>query len=140
MVKFYRTLIIKYYVPEWYEVCNGLIYGRAFYFAGGTHTNLLMDSINVSTVNNATGCEAVVFRDASVNGLTLTNTNISGFNNGIVLDNTGEPCRNSQQCFDEKYYDRLSVQWRYDGHLFRFCEYQYPDKKYRGRPQYSHFR
>ena len=62
--------------------------GRAFYFAGGMHTNLVMDNIQLSTAGNVRGAEGIVFRDAGVNGWTLTNSNISGFQNGIVLDNT----------------------------------------------------
>ncbi|WP_185096823.1 Calx-beta domain-containing protein [Chitinophaga barathri] len=62
--------------------------GRAFYFEAGMHTNLVMDNIQLSTAGNARGEEAIVFRDASVNGWTLTNSNISGFRNAIVLDNT----------------------------------------------------
>lgn len=65
--------------------------GRAFIFFGGQHNNLVMDNIRLRTLNNATGCEGVVFRDASVNGWTLTNSDILGFRNGIVLDNTGGP-------------------------------------------------
>ncbi|GAA0540526.1 hypothetical protein GCM10009415_22980 [Chitinophaga japonensis] len=63
--------------------------GRAFYFQAGMHTNLVMDNIQLSTAGNVRGAEGIVFRDASVNGWTLTNSNISGFQNGIVLDNTG---------------------------------------------------
>lgn len=65
--------------------------GRGIYFTGGTQTNLVMDSIFLTTANNTRGCEAIVFRDASVNGLVFTNSSISGFQNGIVLDNTGGP-------------------------------------------------
>ena len=65
--------------------------GRALYFTGGLQTNLIIDSVTLTTQGNARGCEAIVFRDASINGLTLTNTGISGFQNGIVLDNTGGP-------------------------------------------------
>ncbi len=32
-----------------------------------------------------------MFRDAAVNGLTLTNTSISGFQNAIRLENAGGP-------------------------------------------------
>ncbi|HWV65104.1 right-handed parallel beta-helix repeat-containing protein, partial [Chitinophaga sp.] len=62
--------------------------GRAFYFTGGMQTNLVMDNIQLSTANNTRGAEGIVFRDAGVNGFTLTNSNVSGFQNGIVLDNT----------------------------------------------------
>lgn len=65
--------------------------GRAFYFTGGTQTNLAMDNIQLSTQNNTRGGEGIVFRDAGVNGLTITNSNISGFQNAVVLDNTGGP-------------------------------------------------
>ncbi|HMF71021.1 MAG TPA: hypothetical protein VK616_06080, partial [Flavitalea sp.] len=73
------------------EPCGGLTNGRAFYFVGGMQTNLVMDSITINSLNNARGCEAIVFRDASVNGLNFTNSNISGVQNAIVLDNTGGP-------------------------------------------------
>ncbi|HEY8918032.1 MAG TPA: hypothetical protein VIM87_16415, partial [Chitinophaga sp.] len=63
--------------------------GKAFYFTGGMQTNLVMDNIQLTTANNTRGSEGMVFRDASVNGLSITNSNISGFQNGIVLDNTG---------------------------------------------------
>src|ERR1044072_2332605 len=63
--------------------------GRAYHFQGGTQTNLVMDNFQLTTLNNTRGGEGIVFRDASVNGWTLTNSNISGFQNGIVLDNTG---------------------------------------------------
>ncbi|HTF28048.1 MAG TPA: hypothetical protein VK625_04340, partial [Flavitalea sp.] len=55
------------------EPCGGLTNGRAFYFVGGMQTNLVMDSITINSLNNARGCEAIVFRDASVNGLNFTN-------------------------------------------------------------------
>lgn len=73
------------------QPCGGPYYGRAIYFTGGTQTNLVMDSIFLNTAGNTLGCEAIVFRDAAINGLALTNTSISGFQNGIVLDNTGGP-------------------------------------------------
>jgi hypothetical protein len=73
------------------EPCGGPYFGRAINITGGTHTNMVMDSIFLRTENNARGCEGIVFRDASINGLTLTNSHISGFENGIVLDNTGGP-------------------------------------------------
>ncbi len=50
-----------------------------------------MDGINLSTQGNTRGCEGIVFRDASVNGWTFTNSYVSGFQNAIVLDNTGGP-------------------------------------------------
>ncbi|MFC3197081.1 Calx-beta domain-containing protein, partial [Parapedobacter deserti] len=62
--------------------------GRAFYFTGGMQTNLVMENIQLSTAGNVRGAEGIVFRDASVNGFTLSNSNISGFQNGIVFDNT----------------------------------------------------
>ncbi|WP_164735203.1 right-handed parallel beta-helix repeat-containing protein [Pseudoflavitalea rhizosphaerae] len=71
------------------EPVSGSYNGRAFNFSGGTHTNLVMDNIHLTTQNNTRGGEAIVFRDASVNGWTFTNSSISGFLNGIVLDNTG---------------------------------------------------
>ncbi|HEY1167145.1 MAG TPA: right-handed parallel beta-helix repeat-containing protein, partial [Chitinophaga sp.] len=71
------------------EPNNNSYIGRAFHFQGGTQTNLVMDNIQLTTLNNTRGAEGIVFRDASVNGWTLTNSNISGFQNGIVLDNTG---------------------------------------------------
>lgn len=71
------------------EACSGAANGRAFNFTGGVQTNLVMDNIIIRSANNARGCEAIVFRDASVNGWTLTNSNISGFVHGILLDNTG---------------------------------------------------
>ncbi len=75
------------------EPCNGSgpIVGRAFYFTGGVQTNLVIDSIHLSTAANARGCEGVVFRDASVNGLNFTHSHISGFQNGISFSNTGGP-------------------------------------------------
>lgn len=73
------------------QSCGGSYYGRAFLFLGGTQTNLVMDSITVNSQGNARGCEGVAFRDASVNGLTFTNSNISGVQNAIILDNTGGP-------------------------------------------------
>jgi hypothetical protein len=51
-------------------------------------TNLVMDNIQLSTAGNARGGEGIVFRDAGVNGFTLTNSNISGFQNAIMFDNT----------------------------------------------------
>jgi hypothetical protein len=63
--------------------------GRAFYFTNGTQTNLVMDNIQLSTAGNTRGGEGIVFRDAGVNGYTLTNSNISGFQNAIVFNNTG---------------------------------------------------
>ncbi|MFC7525540.1 Calx-beta domain-containing protein, partial [Parapedobacter sp. GCM10030251] len=63
--------------------------GRAFYFMDGIQTNLVMENIRLSTAGNARGAEGIVFRDASVNGWTLTNSDISGFINGIVLSTTG---------------------------------------------------
>jgi hypothetical protein len=54
-------------------------------------TNLVMDNITISTAGNITGCEAIVFRDASINNWTLTNANLSGFRNGIALDHTAGP-------------------------------------------------
>jgi hypothetical protein len=48
-----------------------------------------MDNIIIRTASNLRGCEGIVFRDASVNGWTLTNSDISGFIHGILLDNTG---------------------------------------------------
>ncbi|MGF6849825.1 hypothetical protein QFZ51_005060 [Chitinophaga sp. W3I9] len=63
--------------------------GRAFYFTNGMQTNLVMDNIQLSTAGNVRGSEGIVFRDAGVNGLTLTNSNVSGFQNAIILDNTG---------------------------------------------------
>ncbi|WP_325531242.1 right-handed parallel beta-helix repeat-containing protein, partial [Chitinophaga sp.] len=62
--------------------------GRAFYFTGGTQTNLVMDNIQLSTAGNVRGGEGLVFRDAGVNGFTLTNSNISGFQNAVMFDNT----------------------------------------------------
>jgi hypothetical protein len=70
------------------EACYDVWVGRAFYFTGGLQSNLVMDDIVVSTAGNITGCEAIIFRDASVNGFTLTNTDISGFRNGIAFDHT----------------------------------------------------
>ncbi|AXY72538.1 hypothetical protein D3H65_00440 [Paraflavitalea soli] len=71
--------------------CGGTYYGRGILFIGGMQTNLVIDSINLNTQGNTRGCEGISFRDAAINGLTLTNTNISGFQNGIILDNTGGP-------------------------------------------------
>jgi gliding motility-associated-like protein len=71
------------------EPTGGPVYGgRAFYFTGGIQTNLLMDNIQLSTAGNVRGGEGIVFKDASVNGFTLSNSNISGFQNGIMMDNT----------------------------------------------------
>ncbi|HEY8960191.1 right-handed parallel beta-helix repeat-containing protein, partial [Chitinophaga sp.] len=70
------------------EPAGGVYNGRAFYFTGGTQTNLVMDNIQLSTAGNTRGGEGIVFRDAGVNGLTLTNSNISGFQNAIMFDNT----------------------------------------------------
>ncbi len=84
-------LTIRNIVSTDMEPAGGVYYGRAFYFTGGTQTNLVMDNIRLSTAGNVRGGEGIVFRDASVNGLILTNSNISGFQNGIVLDNTGGP-------------------------------------------------
>ena len=70
------------------EPAGGASNGRAIHFAGGMQTGLVMDNIHLTTLNNTRGGEAVVFRDASVNGWTFTNSSISGFLNGIVLDNT----------------------------------------------------
>ena len=69
--------------------CGGATYGRAFYFAGGMQTNLIMDNINIRTANNMRGCEGIVFRDASLNGWTLTNSKIRGVQNAINLNNSG---------------------------------------------------
>lgn len=67
----------------------GTVYnGRAIYFAAGMQTGLVMDNIHLSSQGNARGGEAIVFRDASVNGWNLTNSTFRGFINGIVLDNT----------------------------------------------------
>lgn len=71
------------------EPAGGAFNGRAINFAGGMHTNLVMDNIHLSSLNNARGGEGIVFRDASVNGWTFTNSTVRGFLNGIVLDNTG---------------------------------------------------
>jgi gliding motility-associated-like protein len=71
------------------EPCSGASNGRAFNFTGGVQTNLVMDNIIIRTASNLRGCEGIVFRDASVNGWTLTNSDISGFIHGILLDNTG---------------------------------------------------
>ncbi len=65
--------------------------GRAIYITGGTQTNLVMDRINMSTQGNTRGCEGIVFRDAAINGWTLTNSHISGFQNAIVMGNSGGP-------------------------------------------------
>jgi len=73
------------------ELCGGPYFGRAINITGGLQTNLTLDSIFLRTQDNARGCEGIVFRDASINGLTFTNSHISGFDNGIVLDNTGGP-------------------------------------------------
>lgn len=61
--------------------------GRAINFSGGTHTGVVMDNIHLSSQDNKRALEGIVFRDANINGWTLTNSNISGFANGIVLDN-----------------------------------------------------
>lgn len=71
------------------ETCYDVWVGRAFYFTNGLQTNLTMDNITVRSANNNTGCEGIVFRDASVNGLSITNTDLRGFRNGIALDNSG---------------------------------------------------
>jgi hypothetical protein len=73
------------------QTCAGSNVGRPFYFVGGAQTNLVMDSIYLSTAGNASGCEGVKFQDASVNGFTFTNSSISGVSNGINLTNTGGP-------------------------------------------------
>lgn len=70
------------------EPAGNVYNGRAIYFSGGMHTALTMDNIHLSSQNNARGGEAVVFRDAAVNGWNFTNSSISGFQNGIVLDHT----------------------------------------------------
>ncbi len=76
------------------EPCNSanpLLIGRVFHFMGGTQTNLVMDNINISSQGNARGCEGIVFRGASVNGFTLTNSRITGVQNAIYFDNNGGP-------------------------------------------------
>lgn len=70
------------------EACYDVWVGRAFYFTNGLQTNLTMDNITVRSANNNTGCEGIVFRDASINGLSITNTDLRGFRNGIALDHT----------------------------------------------------
>ncbi len=64
--------------------CVGLDIGRAFYFTGGTQTNLTIEDITVNAI-----CEGIVFRDASVNNLDIINATIYGSINMIVFDNTG---------------------------------------------------
>ncbi len=86
--KFYRSYDPQYLVLGCGACGRNVANGRAIYFAGGMHTGLVMDNIHLTTLNNTRGGEAVVFRDASVNGWTFTNSTISGFLNGIVLDNT----------------------------------------------------
>lgn len=71
------------------EPAASTYYGRAINFWGGVQTGVVMDNIHLSSQGNARGGEAIVFRDASVNGFTFTNSSIRGFQNGIVLDNTG---------------------------------------------------
>lgn len=73
------------------EPAGGVYNGRAFYFTGGMQTNLVMDNIQLRTAGNTRGGEGIVFRDAGVNGLTLTNSNISGFQNALMFDNTTGP-------------------------------------------------
>lgn len=70
---------------------NSTYFGRGILIVGGLQTNLIIDSVTLNTQGNTRGCEGIVFRDAAINGLTLTNTSISGFQNGIMLDNTGGP-------------------------------------------------
>lgn len=70
------------------EPAGGATNGRAINFTG-TQTGLLMDNIHLSSQGNVRGGEAIVFRDAPVNGWTFTNSTIRGFLNAIVLDNTG---------------------------------------------------
>ncbi len=75
------------------EPCNGSnpYIGKGIYFIGGTQTNLVMDNINLSTQGNTRGCGGVEFRDAPINGWNFTNSKISGFQNAIMLNNTGGP-------------------------------------------------
>ncbi len=73
------------------QPCGSSYFGRGILIIGGLQTNLTIDSVYLTTQGNARGCEGIVFRDAAVNGLTLTNTSISGFQNAIRFDNTGGP-------------------------------------------------
>lgn len=73
------------------QPCGSTYFGRGILITGGLQTNLTIDSIYLTSQGNARGCEGIVFRDAAVSGLTLTNTSISGFQNAIRFENTGGP-------------------------------------------------
>lgn len=73
------------------QTCGSTYFGRGILIVGGLQTNLTIDSIYLTSQSNARACEGIVFRDAAVNGLTLTNTSISGFQNAIRFENTGGP-------------------------------------------------
>ena len=85
--------------------------GRAFYFANGMQANLVMDGIRISTLGNTRGCEGVVFRDASVNGWTFTNSEIRGFRNAIVLDHTAGPVETANNVL----LDKITIDSLYTG-------------------------